>query len=170
MALNKAIGAAVGRNKLYSSNNKIKERIDCKKYWKEFLISIGSKYKDIYYDESQYLIDIEFLKCEMNKRFSRIFVKEEDIKIDLDSGFRISHAQKSISVYLKHLWCMGLFGTPPQCLIDRKILSSILKNKYVSSWIKVNSIESHGSLVQIIKIVAEIDGCKSIAIWELLNY
>lgn len=58
--------------------------------------------------------------------------------------FRISHSQKSISVFVKHLWCMDVISEPNICPVDRIILgkTEVRKNKDIN-WGYVNSIEEH---------------------------
>ena len=58
---------------------------------------------------------------EINHLFCKLD-KSGDIIAD-EYGIRIAQCQKSLSLYLKYLWCYGLIETPPVCPIDRVILS-----------------------------------------------
>lgn len=170
-ALIKAIGASLGRNKLYKPFLKSNLKLKFKSFWKDRLVEIGEKYIKNQYTESEYLEDVVWLKVEINKKFYKSFTSKADVKDDLNPGFRISHSQKSISVYLKHLWCLNENeNPPPQCPVDRKILSIIIKSGKVPSWTKVNTLKSHIELIQLIKTKALIEKYNSIAEWELLNY
>jgi hypothetical protein len=170
-ALEKAIGAAVSRNKLYSPfvTNTMKLRVNC--FWKDRLAEIGKKYIKNQYSEKEYLESIVGLKSEMNKKFHKLFTSKTDVKDEVDPGYRISHAQKSISVYLKHLWCINNIKTSPtQCPIDRNILTLIINKGKIPAWTKVNSLKSHNDLIQLIKNQALIDKYDSVAEWELVHY
>jgi hypothetical protein len=79
----------------------------------------------------------------MNKHFSLAFRQEKHPKYSTDPGFRISHAQKSISVFLKHLWCMDIIPQPPQCPVDRMILERAGRRYPDTKWGYVNTIEEH---------------------------
>jgi hypothetical protein len=106
-AIDKATGAALQHNSLYDKNISSTNKDFIKEYWKCFLRSLNKKYRneqiiDVY--ES----DVRFLNRNMNKTFANLFRRNRHPKYGYDPGFRISHSQKSISVYLKHLWCRDL--------------------------------------------------------------
>lgn len=171
VALSEAIGAAVGRNKLYMPLVKYKDTMIFRKEWEECLIKIGNKYIHNGYTESDYLDEIVRLRTEMNNKFHKLFTTKADVKEGFDPGFRLSHSQKSISVYLKHLWCLGENKTPPpQCPIDRKILSLVIIKGKIPAWTKVNSLKYHNELMQLIKNQAENNKYDLVSEWELVHY
>ena len=101
-AISRAIAVSVQHNSLYDTNISPTNKNFIREYWKCFLTSLNKKYQneqtvDVY--ES----DIKSLKLDMNKKFANLFRKTPHPKYNYDPGFRISHSQKSISVYLKHL-------------------------------------------------------------------
>ncbi len=84
--------------------------------------------------------------------------------------FRISHAQKSLGVFFKHLWCMNLINEPPQCPIDRQILKIAGVSITELSWGFVNDIETHRRKYSYIKEAAQRDGFSSVSGWELSKF
>ncbi len=81
-----------------------------------------------------------------------------DIVMELRKGlhkfsdnYKVSHAQKSLSLFLKYLWCYGLVETPPTCPIDRQILKEAQKadtSIKLKNWTKLDSKEDY---IQILK-------------------
>jgi hypothetical protein len=104
----------------------------------------------------------------MNNQFGGLF---NNTGGRYEQGFRVSHSQKSISVYLKHLWCLGMIETPPFCPVDRSVLC--LVNYPYPRWCFVNCINLYKN--QVAAIVAGknnnplYDG-DSIAVWELFEF
>lgn len=168
VALSEAWGAAVQRNLLYSNEVGYlhPKRKEVRVFWEQRVNDISKQDMTSHQYENSFLD----LRDEMNKRFKDSF----GVK-----GFRISHAQKGLSVFLKHLWCMDLIEEPPQCPVDRRILVEIqkavkdedLKNigwtrkdfKAIA-WTTVDSIEDHR---KIMKAIQTIKGAMSFALWEL---
>lgn len=158
VALSEAWGAAVGHNLLYSKDIGYfhPKREEIRRVWAQKVEKISAKPLT----STEYEFSFVSLKDEMNGEFGKYLSAE---------GFRISHAQKSLSVYMKHLWCMGVINEPPQCPVDKFILVEISKNeKYRDfkniAWTKINDIAVHRSIIDAIR---EISGTKSIARWEL---
>jgi hypothetical protein len=151
-AISMAIAASVQHNSLYDKNISPPG----KNYIREQTIDV-------------YESDIESLKLNMNKKFAELFLKTPHPKYNYDPGFRISHSQKSISVYLKHLWCMDLIHKPPQCPVDAKILK-IAGCKYPDTkWGYVNSIEVHRKKILLLQEKAG-DTNQHISEWELMQF
>ena len=156
-ALSKSISAAVGHNKLYNNaTNFQKEEIRC--FWREKLLEIAKDFSQNSWDEDKHNKKIDELKQIMNTKFGDLI------------NFRISHSQKSISVFIKHLWCIGNFPLPPQCPVDRIILTRINAPYNERSWGFIDDIETHIEKINLIKLAAKRDGFESIAEWELLNF
>jgi len=161
VALKKAWGASVGHNRLYSVGCPIgsdgrKEIFDAWSYKVKKLV-----FKRM--TSPEYECAFVSLKDEMNLEFKKYLS---------DEGFRISHAQKGLSVYMKHLWCMGIISEPPQCPVDKTILTEIATGEEYKTfgnirWTKINDITCHRSIMSVIQ---KISGEKSIARWELDNF
>ena len=200
IALSKAINAAIQRNPIYSSKKiSPEERSIFREFWKKKLIEIGEDFenkeprpffatihdnysnediaeinndltknweienlkKSVFYEEK-----ILYLKEQMNSKFFH----DQENSILRSPGFKISHAQKSLSVFLKHIWCLGLIPRPPQCPIDRIILSNLSSydRKYNNfSWTKVNTIEEHRQIIQDLQNLCREE---PMAEWELLAF
>ena len=163
-ALSSAISSAVQRNSLYKkeATSKEKESVRCK--WVAFL-----KLKKKDYENEQtvekYENDIQELRDFMNEIFSESFLSERHPKFKTETGFRISHAQKSLSVFLKHLWCMGEVATPPQCPVDARILAIAGKKYPDTKWGYVNSIDEHREKIGFLEAAKE--ESQPLAEWEL---
>jgi len=163
-ALSSAISAAVQHNSLYKkeATSKEKESVHCK--WMAFL---KQKMKDYENEQTvkKYENDIQELRDLMNGIFSAFFLSKPHPKFKTEPGFRISHAQKSLSVFLKHLWCMGKIATPPQCPVDARILTIAGKKYPDTKWGYVNSIEKHREKISFLETAKE--ESQSLAEWEL---
>jgi len=85
-------------------------------------------------------------------------------------GFRVSHAQKSLSLTAKHAWINGVIPMPPFSVIDRIILdraSAITGRGWVRPWTHVNDIEEWQAHFDLILQAA---GKMPVAAWELIQF
>lgn len=157
--LNNAIKVAVQRNILYASNLQINYKEPIKELWRFALTNLTDKYK-LEVSLSQYFDDVIYLKDFMNKQF----IKEGYFAKD---GFKISHAQKSLSVYLKYLWCTDAIVEPPTCPIDAIVLRKASINNV--TWTTMNHINE---LIEVTNQVKELANSqsKTLAKWELLVF
>jgi len=167
-ALSSAITASVQHNSLYRRNleQEIKDAVLCE--WRAYLDGLVERYKGSQ-SVKIYEQDIVTLKELMNGKFSEAFLSEPHDRYKTDPGFRISHAQKSISVFLKHLWCMGEVACPPQCPVDRIILEAAGKRYPDTKWGYVNTIEQHRLKVAFLE-EAKGQSLESLAEWELMRF
>lgn len=154
-ALTKSISAAVQHNQLYSNSVTLIERRNIREFWSKKLLELFEKYANTMCTEEVYESEIISLKQTLNQQFQD--------RID----FRISHAQKSISVFFKHLWCMEKIETPPQCPVDRTILKRAGAGVNEQSWGYIDDINIHRQKISLIKAQSIRDGIKNIACWEL---
>jgi hypothetical protein len=166
-ALSSAISAAVQHNSLYKkeATSEEKESIRCK-----WMAILKQKQKDYENEQTieKYENDIKELRDLMNEIFSKSFLSEPHPKFKTEPGFRISHAQKSLSVFLKHLWCMGAVATPPQCPVDARILAIAGKKYPDTKWGYVNSIDEHREKISVLEAAKE--GSQLLAEWELEQF
>lgn len=167
-ALSSGITASVQHNSLYRKNleQEIKDAVLCE--WRSYLDGLVERYK-VCQSVEAYEQDIRNLKKVMNDKFSDAFLSKPHERYKTDSGFRISHAQKSISVFLKHLWCMDDVACPPQCPVDRIILEAAGKRYPDTKWGYVNSIEEHRKKVSFLE-EAKGQTSESLAEWELKKF
>lgn len=88
-----------------------------------------------------------------------------------ECGYRIAHAQKSLSLVLKHMWCHGfLTAPPPVCVIDSVILGAAAVRGAATHripWTRVASLNAYREHLGICKRAA---GGHQIAIWELFVF
>ena len=88
-----------------------------------------------------------------------------------EHGYRIAHAQKSLSLVLKHMWCHGfLTDPPPVCVIDSIILRAAAARgagTHAVTWTRVASLKAYREHLAICQRAA---GGHNIAIWELFIF
>lgn len=162
VALRSAIKAAVQHNKLYVDGLPQSDREDVRTAWKDQMIFHIERLKPLITVEG-FERAVEELWGHMNNQHERYFDKQS-------GGFRISHSQKSLSVYIKHLWCMNDIDEPEICPVDRIILSNTeAKIKNDISWGSVNSMNEHRRKFSYIQKMA-VDGSLSVAQWELISF
>ena len=167
-SLSLAISAAVGHNSLYCPNITAHDKKSARGAWAEFLKAKVSEYSTIQTVE-KYEMDIEDLKKMMNDNFSSCFNSQIHPIYTTDPGFRISHSQKSLSVFFKHQWCMGKIGTPPQCPVDAIILRHAGMQYPETKWGYVNSLDEHRRKIALLNS-AKNDALLTLAEWELRKF
>ncbi len=85
-------------------------------------------------------------------------------------GFKLSVAQKCLSLALKHAYAHGVIGRPPVCPVDRIVLnaaSSVTGRPWRVNWTDVNKIEEYDRHFDLLNEAA---GFRGIADWELLRF
>lgn len=158
-AKKKALGAAFQRNQIYSGVYNPDIRIEVRNLIYKFLDNIKLKYS-VSRTEAEYEEDILAL--------------EKYLKHNVPNGIdnlKISHTQKVLSVFLKHLWCLGLIPVPPQFPVDRNTLLILYPQK-TPSWTKIASIEEYQAFLNDFKHYisnSEFESLK-IAEWELIAF
>lgn len=168
VAVAKAITAALQHNSLYHPDASIEEKAAVRCEWRKFLHGKQQKYQQKR-SSAEYERDVASLKRLMNNKWSEVFRNDQHPKFKTDPGFRISHAQKSLGVYLKHLWCMGNIAEPTQCPVDRIILGKAGARYPADKWGYVNSLGEHRLKIGIL-LKASSAKKQTIAKWELLNF
>ena len=164
-ALQDAIASAVVKNALYAPAATASNRFDASAGWKQMLEAIAAEYVEPASAE-KYEADLVRLQAHMNRGFGQYFRQARHPKFGYEPGFRISHAQMSLGLVLKHYWCLGTIEEPPQCPVTRKALIAAKAGELNSKWNDVNSIEAHRAKIKWIKAAATAEGL-SIAEWEL---
>jgi len=172
IAIARAIGAAVGHNDLYRKQPLITraEHQEIRDFWAAEL-RLRRQWYSASVSEADYEADIEQIKRTMNQRFASGFRSSLDARDDLAPGFRISHAQKGLSVFLKHIWCIDRerFPSPPQCPVDSVIMKQAGAANHPPKWTRINSIEEHREKIALLRGVAE-RARLPLAHWELLTF
>ena len=165
IALSRSVNAAVQHNILYSKELAKSAKTEIRNFWFQELTKISTEFKkDV--SISRYEEIIDELKFSLNTKYKNYF----DNKSSFGSGLRTSHAQKSISVFIKHLWCLNKINEPRICPIDRIILSKTeAKRDQCISWGYVNSIIEHRQKFEyVIRAAKAVE--MSVATWELLLF
>lgn len=162
-ALNKAVNRSVQRANVYTPGLTQRRKAEIRKYWKEQLREMGEKYVEIQPFE---IFELDMI--ELQKRMNEMFHEEFCHPFcSLCSGFRIAQAQKSLSLYLKHLWCVGLIPVPPVCPVDSIILGTTAISAEFRNWVCICTLEEYYIRLNAIRAAA---GDMNVAEWELLNY
>ena len=164
-AFQDAIASALSKNALYAPAATGANRQAAGAGWKQLLDEIASEYAHPASAE-KYEQDLERLVAGMNRGFGQFFRQARHPKFGYEPGFRISHAQMSLGLVLKHYWCMGTIEMPPQCPISRTVLVAARAGELNSKWNDVNSIEAHRAKIKWLKSAAVAEDL-TIAEWEL---
>ena len=164
-ALSKAISAAVQHNSLYSKSITNDERVAIRTCWSDQLIEIAQNRpapnKEAYESQILELQELMTEKFPVSEYFS-------PNKSGVADGFRISHSQKSLSIFSKHLWCLNLIDEPVFCAVDAIILGKTDAPSNIK-WTKISTIETHRDSYKYIEAEAQKSGM-SIAQWELSEF
>lgn len=163
-AANVAINVSVSRNPTYSENLTDNDKLVIHKYWESLLLEFYKKHKQRNVCRKDFFCYVDTIKESMNSRFFDSFQNDTE---GYDKEFRLAHAQKSLSVFLKHLWCMGKMKEPPFCPIDGIILHDVLRKK--GTWTKLNDKETYNKYIEYVDNAAK-DNNMSVAEWEYLNW
>ena len=156
-----AILSSIRRNPTYSKNISKDRKNEFLSGWRKEL----AHYAEKYYNDSQsietYIRDVLEMKARINAQFKEI------LSNDISCGIRIAHCQKSLSVYLKYMWCQNIATiTPPACPIDRIVLTHC--GIFDISWTRLDNEAVFRRTLDRIKHKAEQNVCcASVAEWEL---
>ena len=179
-ALKGAITAAVttrnGDYPVYAKNLSVITKKQMVKYWGEMIQKYAEHYKHAKRDVSFFVSDIRQLKEEIK-------AVDDYKKCFFDDDIRVAQCQKSLSVYLKWLWCLGeLEFEPPVCPIDRYVLAECRRltgskdeKRLIDSvnanggWGALNDFEVYEQLIKVVINVASDKG-KTVAAWELETF
>ena len=164
-ALQDAIASAVLKNALYAPAATAADRQAVGAGWKQLLETIAAEYVEPVSSE-KYETDLVRLQSHMNRGFGQYFRQARHPKFGYEPGFRVSHAQKSLSLVLKHFWCLGLVAMPPECPVDRPVLVAARAGELNSKWTDVNSIAAHQHKMQFLAEAAAKENLP-VAEWEL---
>jgi hypothetical protein len=161
--LGKSVNAAIARNPTYNHGHATgKDKLEIKEFWKQELRKVASKYKTSKQSADTYVEDVKFLKNAVNKHFAnKVWLNNT-----LSNGLRISHAQKSLAVYLKYLWCLNdKMPDPPCCPVDSTVLGEC--KMAGKRWTKIDSIREFRSILETVNEKTKTEQFPSIAQWEL---
>lgn len=145
-------------------------------FWKAELERLSEKYKRSGQTKAQFIKDVLSLQASINNsQYHNCFA---------NGRIRIGQCQKSMSIFLKWMWCQGeLADMPPVCPIDGQVLAKcrrILRehqegtveeiiDTYVS-WSNLNCPVLYERLVDITEKVAALSDDPRPAVWELFAF
>lgn len=164
VALGLAISVSLQRNPTYSQKHDPLVREAFRAEWRNMLRTVSLN-ASLFHEMSQACDLILWFRDEMRHKLADGCL---DASLS-DTAFRVSHAQKSIAVYLKHLWCIGLVRTPVLCPVDRRIMTVSNAPYPLRSWTLVDEIDLHKDQVRHLLNCARRSGF-SLAEWELLKF
>jgi hypothetical protein len=152
-----AINSSVRRNRTYASGPAFLSRSKIRDGWAAQLQKCAAKYAtsrslDVFVDDIVLLVNL------MNSEFPASFAS---------SGFRIAHAQKSLALYLKHLWCRGDLAMPPACPVDRLMLTHAKAPYGLRTWTTTNDVVRYRQQLECLRTAAN---GKELAVWELVEF
>ena len=166
MALRDAMASATRRNRLYKkgiTNEEYRKAYnEVYDLWPSLLYDAANEYI-----EHEGMINVDFIVRQM------INIKNKMSHIE-NTIFKLSHAQKSLSVFLKYLWCYGVIVEPPICPIDAKVLEvakqqdSSLKKK-IDIWTNLDDAIIYKDILYSLNKYANSKN-KTIVKWELIEF
>lgn len=159
-----AINVSVSRNPTYSENISNSDKREIREYWEFLLLDFYKSHTQGNVSKKEFFCYVDIIQQSMNSKFPDKFICNTE---GYDNVFRLAHAQKSLSVFLKHLWCMGKMKEPPFCPIDGIILHDVLKKK--GAWTKLNDNDTYCKYIKYVDEAAKKSNL-SIAEWEYNNW
>ena len=166
IALRDATVSALQRNPIYSPGTSHARRKEFRDAWGVVLTKIAAEYEHGMKDRAQFEDDILRLQKEMNAQFRPML---QTASTRCDPGFRISHAQKSLSLFLKHYWCHNHIDEPPACPVDRMMLTEAKAPYSKRTWTSVNTMDGYREQLGYLEKAGNDDG-ETVAVWELLKF
>lgn len=153
---NAAWNASTQRNSIYKkgTNSKNKDRFK-KIMLDEIMFNVITKYESKV-SQAEHVENIKRLK---------MFAQRKAKECSIEASYNIGTAQKLLNVVLKFYWTAGFIVEPPHCPIDSIILKKLKLNKI--KWTKIDDIRVYK---KIIKVINEVKGDRTIAVWELEEY
>ena len=155
MALRSAIFAATSRNSPYKGAT---DKHSVRDFWMQQLCEIACEVKlyGLALDRDYIIYKVICLWKNLVRKFPH-------------HGFGISHAQKSLSVFLKYLWCYGEIEEPPICPIDSLIIQVAARQDKELKSIRWTQMKDEKVYCQVINaLVKFLEASKfSLARWEL---
>jgi hypothetical protein len=106
----------------------------------------------------------------MNKNYGDYF--EAAIVDGYPPGFRIAHAQKGLSLVLKHYWCNDEIDEPPCCPVDRRILMIAGAIGSAAKWTDLDTLNAYHEKLKRLRMASASFAIQpiSLAEWELHKF
>jgi hypothetical protein len=165
-ALRDSLLSSLQRNPTYTPGTTDADKAEFRSVWRQRLIDLADEYAHATKDRKGFESDVVGLQTAMDGQFRSIL---QPLSSTYPSGFRVAHAQKSLSLMLKHSWCNGFTTEPPACPVDRLILTVANAPYGNRTWTSVNTVAQYREQLGFLDRAAEGAG-QSLAVWELLNF
>lgn len=165
-----AMTSATRRARLYRKGRTQAQRNAVRQGWQAQLAQMVNAYVvngPSFATQAQFLSDVAALRQFMNATYGCDF---NVVTIDgYPAGFRIAHAQKSLSLVLKHYWCHGVVDAPPCCPVDRRILVIAGASARDAKWTHIDSLPAYLQKLTLLSAAAAASSLApiSLAEWEL---
>ena len=171
--LRDAMRASARRTHLYRPGTTQAERNHVRSGWSQDLKRLAYLYAangSEFATQAQFETDLMALRAFMNKNYSNYF--EAVVVNGYAPGFRIAHAQKSLSLVLKHFWCNDEMDEPPCCPVDRRILATADAVGSAAKWTDLDTLDAyHEKLERLRRASAKsVIQPVSLAQWELYAF
>lgn len=167
VALKDAVRAASVRTKLYHRGVTWAQRAAVRDHWSNSIKRIvdphvGDQFRPMSW--AQFDAAVVTLRHSMRARFPTIFHDERT--------FRVAHAQKSLSLLLKHSWCHGQAAEPPYCPVDRRVLTAAAAPVALRTWSYIDTtVDYHGRIAMLVAAAERSPWAPiSAAEWELVTF
>jgi hypothetical protein len=172
-ALRDAVASSSRRAHLYRPGTTQAERDLVREGWFQELTRLSDLYATYgiaFSTQVRFDADLLTLRSLMNSTFDEYF--ETDVVKGYPPGFRIAHAQKSLSVMLKHLWCNDGMEEPPCCPVDRRILMIAGAKGTTAKWTDLDNLDSYHEKLERLHTASLRFPIQpiSLAQWELLTF
>jgi hypothetical protein len=172
-ALRDAVRTSSRRTHLYRPRTTQAERNLVREAWFEELKRLSDLYATNgigFSTQARFDADLLTLRSFMNSMFDEYF--QTDVVKGYPPGFRIAHAQKSLSVMLKHIWCNDGMEEPPCCPLDRPILLLAGAKGSMAKWTDLDALDSYHEKLERLHTASLTFPIQpiSLAQWELLAF
>lgn len=154
------LAAATQRGRVYRPALSESDRHPVHETLRELLWTLSPQYETGPVSDPRHTANIEHIVRTTTQRHARVL---------RDGTFRIGSAQKALNLHLKYRWCRGEIPEPPHCPFDALILSRI-PGWRTRSWTAIDSMNDYLDLVAAAHGVAQSQGRRSLAEWELFAY
>jgi hypothetical protein len=173
VCLRDAMRASARRGHLYRRGMNQAERNLVRGGWSPELERVARLYAangSAFATQARFETDLMALRAFMNQNYRDYF---ESAVIDgYRPGFRISHAQKSLSLVLKHFWCNGEIDEPPCCPVDRRILTIAGATGPAAKWTDLDTVDAYREKLKRLRVASASFPIQpiSLAQWELYKF
>jgi hypothetical protein len=151
-----AMTSAARRAHLYRRGLTPSERYTVRSGWSAKLTELAHAYVcrgPSYATQRQVEKDLLELRAYMNGHYAEFFPSTAIGGYAI--GFRIAHAQKSLSLLLKYYWCNNAMSEPPLCPIDRRILLIAEARHAQAKWTDIDTMNDYRAKLAMLNVAKQ---------------